>query len=152
MAGGLTVEADKIQALDEFLQNALREQVQAARKNMRFKIDAQVTPSAATPELIKTMARIGPYGAGHPQPMFVFKDMTIAYAQRVSGGHVRCAFSDASGQRVAGICFRADETGLSDILLAPNPVRVHVAGRLREDIWNGRVRIDLNVEDLAIAG
>lgn len=150
MAGGLTVAADLIPELTRFLEDHLKDEVAEARKNISFKIDAQLTPSAATPQLIETMKRVGPYGADHPQPMFVFANMHIAYAERVSGGHVRCAFADNSGQRVAGICFRADETGLSDVLLAPNPGRVHVAGRLREDIWKGRVRIDLNVEDLAL--
>ena len=151
MAGGLTVDADLIPNLTEFLEHYLKEAVIEARKNLSFKVDAQLAPSAATPQLIETMKRVGPYGAQHPQPMFVFANMHIAYSERVSGGHVRCAFADNSGQRVAGICFRADETGLSDVLLSPNPARVHVAGRLREDIWNGRVRIDLNVEDLALA-
>jgi len=88
-------------------------------------------------------------GGGHPMAGGLTVDADLI--PNVSGGHVRCAFADNSGQRVAGICFRADETGLSDVLLSPNPARVHVAGRLREDIWNGRVRIDLNVEDLALA-
>ncbi|MGB0907880.1 MAG: single-stranded-DNA-specific exonuclease RecJ [Maricaulaceae bacterium] len=152
MAGGLTVEADKIGALTEFLEAHLREDVAAARAALALKIDAQLMPSAATPQLIETQKRVGPYGAGHPQPNYVFANMRIAYAERVRGGHVRCSFEDSGGARVNGICFRADETGLSEILLSPNSARVHVAGRLKENIWKGRVKIDLNVEDIALAG
>ena len=151
MAGGLTVEADKVDALHAFLDAALKDQVIEARKNISLKVDAAVKPSAATPDLIAKMKAVGPYGAGHPQPRFVLPDMQIAYAERVSGGHVRCSFADDGGQRISGICFRAEEMGLDTLLLAPNPQRVHVLGRIREDIWKGRVRIDLNVEDLAIA-
>jgi len=151
MAGGLTVDAALIPELTAFLEARLKDEVKEARKNLSFKIDAQLLPSAATPRLIETMAQVGPYGADHPQPMFVFANMHIAYAERVRGGHVRCSFADDSGQRISGICFRADETGLSDVLLAPNPVRVHVAGRLKQDEWKGRVKIDLTVEDIALA-
>ena len=151
MAGGLTVDAALIPELTAFLEARLKDEVKEARKNLSFKIDAQLLPSAATPQLIETMAQVGPYGADHPQPMFVFANMHIAYAERVRGGHVRCSFADDSGQRISGICFRADETGLSDVLLAPNPVRVHVAGRLKQDEWKGRVKIDLTVEDIALA-
>lgn len=151
MAGGLTVAAELIPELTEFLEAHLKDEVAEARKHLSFKVDAQLTPTAATPHLIETIARVGPYGAEHPQPMFVFGNMHIAFAERVRGGHVRCAFADDSGQRISGICFRADETGLSDVLLSPNPGRVHVAGRLKQDEWKGRVRIDLNVEDLAPA-
>ena len=151
MAGGLTVEASLIPELTAFLDAHLKEEVAEARKNLSFNVDAQLSPTAATPNLIKTIERVGPYGADHPQPMFVFANMHIAYAERVRGGHVRCSFADDSGQRISGICFRADETGLSDVLLAPNPGRVHVAGKLKQDEWKGRVRIDLNVEDLAFS-
>lgn len=150
MAGGLTVAAELIPELTNFLEAYLKDGVAEARKNLSFKIDAQIAPTAATPQLIETMQQVGPYGADHPQPMFVFANMHIAYAERVRGGHVRCAFADDSGQRISGICFRADETGLSDVLLSSNPGRVHVAGRLKQDEWKGRVRIDLNVEDLAL--
>jgi len=64
---------------------------------------------------------------------------------------VRCTFEDASGGRISGICFCADETGLDKILLDPNAPKVHVAGRLKADSWKGRSRIDLHVVDLAIA-
>ena len=151
MAGGLTVEAEKIDALTAFLDDYLRDEVEAARKALSFKVDAQILPSAATPQLIETIEAVGPYGPDNPQPMFVFKDMHIAYAERVRGGHVRCSFADSSGQRISGICFRADETGLSDVLLSPNPAKVHVAGRIKKDSWQGRDRIDLTVEDLAPA-
>lgn len=152
MAGGLTVEADKIDALSSFLENALRDQVTEARKGLALKIDALVSPTAATEALIATMDRVGPYGAGHPQPRFVLENMRIAYAERLRGGHVRCSFADSAGQTISGICFRAEETGLDSVLLAPNPQNVHVAGRIRKDVWKGRVKIDLNVEDLALAG
>lgn len=152
MAGGLSIEAEKITALEAFLQAHLAEQTALARENLGLDIDAAIMPSAATTQLIKTMDRVGPYGAGHPQPRFVLADMQIAYAERLRGGHVRCSFADDSGQRVSGICFRAEESGLDAILLAPNPPRVHVAGRIREDKWKGRSRIDFNVEDLAVVG
>jgi len=150
MAGGLTVDSKNIEALNDFLNETLRSQVQNARKTMSLKIDTAIKPSAATPQLIETMKKVGPYGAGHPQPRFILPDMMITYAERVRGGHVRCSFADDDGQRISGICFSADETGLDAILLAPNPPRVHVAGRIKEDKWKDRVRIDLIVEDLAV--
>ena len=151
MAGGLTVGAELIPELTVFLEAYMKDEVAEARKKLSFKIDAQITPTAATPELIEIIDQVGPYGTDHPQPMFVLANMDITYAERLSGGHVRCAFVDGSGQRISAICFRADETGLADVLLSPNPGRVHVAGRLKQDQWKGRVRIDLTVEDLAPA-
>ena len=151
MAGGLTVEASKIPELTKFLNKILKDEVIEARKNLSLKIDALIAPSAANQSLIKRIEDVGPYGAGNPQPLFAFSDLRIAYAQRVRGGHVRCSFEDGLGGRINGICFRADETGLDQILLDPNAPRVHVAGRLKTDSWKGRSKIDLQLVDLAIA-
>ena len=151
MAGGLTVEASKIPELTKFLNKILKDEVTEARKNLSLKIDALIAPSAANQSLIKRIEDVGPYGAGNPQPLFAFSDLRIAYAQRVRGGHVRCSFEDGLGGRINGICFRADETGLDQILLDPNAPRVHVAGRLKADSWKGRSKIDLQLVDLAIA-
>jgi single-stranded-DNA-specific exonuclease len=151
MAGGLTVTREKIPELSQFLNDALGDQVTVARNQLALKVDALIAPSAADQALMKRIGDVGPYGAGNPQPLFAFSDLRIAYAERVRGGHVRCAFEDGIGGRISGICFRADETGLDQILLDPNAPRVHVVGRLKADSWKGRSRIDLQLVDLAIA-
>ena len=151
MAAGLTVAEEKIPEFQVFIDNCLRESVIEARKNSALKIDALLSPSAVGLDLIKEIDRVGPYGAKMPEPLFAFADMRITYAQRLNGGHVRCAFEDGSGIRLAGIAFRAEETGLADILLAPNPPHVHIAARLKENTWKGRTKIDVQISDLAIA-
>ena len=151
MAGGLTVKAYKIEDLTLFLEEKLAEDVKTARANLSLKIDGLITPSAATLDLTTKIARVGPYGAGNPQPVFAMADMRIAYAERVRGGHVRCSFEDRSGARINGICFRADENGLADVLLDSNAPRLHIAGRIKEDSWKGRKKVDFQLMDMAIA-
>jgi single-stranded-DNA-specific exonuclease len=41
---------------------------------------------------------------------------------------------------------------LGDSLLAARGSRIHAAGRLRQDDWNGRIRVQLEIEDAAPAG
>jgi len=150
MAGGLTVETDKIGGLISFLNERLADEVSQAKANAALKVDVLLSPRAATKTLIDKIEAVGPYGAGNPQPMFAFANMRISYAERVRGGHVRCAFEDVDGGRIAGICFRADEAGLSELLLSPNAPRVHIAGRLKEDTWRGRSKIDFHLTDMAL--
>lgn len=149
MAGGLTMTAKKIPILKAFLDARLGEDITRALETQDLKIDGLLSPRAATPEFMSRLEQLAPFGVSNPQPMFAFPDMRISYAERVRGGHVRCSFEDSSGGRVSGICFRADESGLSELLLAPESPRVHVAGRLKQDTWNGRTKIDLQVSDLA---
>jgi single-stranded-DNA-specific exonuclease len=152
MAAGLTIAEEKIPEFQMFIDNYLREYVIEARKNSALKIDALLSPSAVGIDLIKEIDRVGPYGAKMPEPLFAFADLRVTFAQRLNGGHVRCAFEDNSGTRLAGIAFRAEETGIADVLLAPNPPHVHIAARLKENNWKGRTKIDMQISDLAIAG
>ena len=149
MAAGLTMEKGRIDALSGFLEKTLADDVVKARAQANYKIDALLSAGAATSGLISRIESVGPYGAGNPQPVFVFANMRICYAERVSGGHVRCAFEDNMGMRLSGIAFRANEAGLDEVLLLPNPPFVHVAGRLKLDTWNDRPKINLQVSDLA---
>lgn len=151
MAGGLSMDARNIGALTCFINEHMEAEVTAARKLACLKIDVVLTTNAANEALINAIADVGPFGAGNPQPMFAFENLRIAYAERVRGGHVRCSFEDAAGGRINGIAFRADESGIADILLSPKQPFVHVAGRIKRDEWKGRVKIDLNVVDIAIA-
>jgi len=151
MAGGLTLEAKRIPELVTFMNDELIDAVTEARKNLSIKLDALLAPTAASQSTLDIIQSVGPYGAGNPQPIFGFPDLRIAYAERVKGGHVRCAFEDGVGGRLSGICFQADQSGLSDILLDPNAPRVHVAGRLKANSWQGRSSVDLQLVDLAIA-
>lgn len=151
MAGGLTIAASKIAVFSAFMNAELAADVGLARANTALKIDAVLTPGGVNAVTMDDIDRVGPYGAGNPQPVFAFADMRIAYAERVRGGHVRCAFEDAGGARISAIAFRADENGIADLLLSAKSPIVHVAGRLKRDSWNGRERIDLQVQDLAIS-
>ena len=151
MAGGLSLEVNKLDAFRQFMNEELGADVAQARANLSLKIDALIAPTMASMATIETIDHVGPYGAGNPQPIFALSDMRISYAERVRGGHVRCAFENGSGDRISGICFRADETGLADVLLDSNSPKVHIAGRLKADNWKGRSRVDFQLIDMAIA-
>lgn len=151
MAGGLSVAADKIEALRDYLNESLSADVTQARKNLGLSIDAWMSLRAASFDLLDRINRVGPYGMGNPQPLFGFADVRVAYAQRLRGGHVRCSFEDPSGGRLNGICFRADEMGLSEVLLQAAAPRIDIVGRLREDSWQGRRKVDFTLEDIRLA-
>ena len=151
MAGGLSLEQDKLEAFRAFMNAELKDDVATARTNLSLKIDALIAPTMASAATIETIDTVGPYGAGNPQPIFALSDMRISYAERLRGGHVRCAFENSTGDRISGICFGADETGLADILLDPNAPLVHIAGRLKANNWKGRSRIDFQLLDVALA-
>ncbi len=151
MAAGLTIEKEKIKEFERFIQGFLQQDVEKARQEIAMKVDCLIRPTAVARELVQSIEKVGPFGASNPEPVFVMDDLKIAYAQRLRGGHVRCTFADREGVRVNAICFNAEENGLADVLLSDHNQSVHVAGRIKQDNWNGRTKIDFQLVDIAFA-
>jgi single-stranded-DNA-specific exonuclease len=147
-AAGLTVEVAKLDALRRFLTAALAD---APRGAPVLEIDAGLSLAACTPELAAQLERAGPYGAGHREPRLLLRSVQAAFADVVGEKHVRCSLTDLSGARVQAIAFRALGSRLGDGLLDRTGAAIDVAGVLRADEWQGRVRAQFRIEDAAPA-
>jgi len=149
MACGLTIENKYIKTFHEILERNLSDRINFIRSKFSIKIDALLNISAVNMDLINSINQIGPYGSGNPTPTFAFAELRVAYADRVKGGHIRCNFEDKNGQRIKGICFRAEELGFEEILLNERNKYLHIVGTLKENTWNGHTNIDLQVIDVS---
>jgi len=149
MACGLTIENKYIKTFHEILEKNLSDRINFIRSKFSIKIDALLNISAVNMDLINSINQIGPYGSGNPTPTFAFAELRVAYADRVKGGHIRCNFEDKNGQRIKGICFRAEELGFEEILLNERNRYLHIVGTLKENTWNGHTSIDLQVIDVS---
>jgi len=101
---------------------------------------------------VKDIARAGPFGAGNPEPLFAIPDARVVFADVVGKDHVRLRLAGGDGARLDAIAFRSADTPLGQGLMASRGKTIHAAGRLKIDEWNGRVRVQLHVEDAAPAG
>ena len=149
MACGLTIENKYIKTFHEILERNLSDRINFIRSKFSIKIDALLNISAVNMDLINSIDQIGPYGSGNPTPTFAFAELRVAYANRVKGGHIRCNFEDKNGQRIKGICFRAEEMGFDEILLNERNKYLHIVGTLKKNMWNGYTTIDLQVIDVS---
>ena len=151
MAAGVTLHADRLAAFRAFLEDTLGAAVAAARRDDVLLIDGAVSAAAATPDLLATIARAGPFGAGNVEPVFALPSHTIVYAEAVGQAHVRVRLRAGDGAVISGIAFRAAGQKLGDALLAGRGTPVHAAGTLCIDRWQGVDRVQLRISDLAPA-
>jgi single-stranded-DNA-specific exonuclease len=68
MAAGLTVAAERLEALKEFLTENVARQMEAAAYRPSLGFDGAITPGAANAELLRQVETCGPFGAGNAQP------------------------------------------------------------------------------------
>jgi single-stranded-DNA-specific exonuclease len=149
-AAGFTAAAECLGELKEFLADRVVAQMTAPNSGLAF--DGALSLGAATPDLIATLGRLGPFGVGNPEPRFAFPAVRVAKADIVGEKHVRCFLADQRGGRLAGIAFRAVGSPLGAALLDRAGAALHLGGRLRADEWRGELRVQLQIEDAAAAG
>ena len=152
MAAGLTVAADKADALAAFLDERLGAGVAKAREDRALLLDAVLAPGGITCALVEALEAGGPYGAGWPSPRVVAGPVRVVRADIVGNGHVRAIVSGADGGSIKTVAFRQAETALGQALLgAGGTRRLWLAGRARIDTWSSRPSAELHLDDAAWA-
>ena len=150
-AAGLTVEWDKVEALKDFLCEALKDEIaNAAGEARALSVDAVAGVSALDLGLIDALDRIGPFGQGHPDPLFALMDVGVSYSKLVKDEHVRFTLEDARGARIGGIAFRAMKSAIGEALMKREGV-FHAAVRLKRNEYNGSTSAEVEIVDLAQA-
>ncbi|MGG6893592.1 single-stranded-DNA-specific exonuclease RecJ [Rhizobium sp. BR 315] len=151
MAAGLTVERGNLGKLRTFFTEKAERQVAGLVANETLKIDGAIGASGARVELIDRLETAGPYGSGHPQPIFALPSHRLRDSRLVGQSHIKITLEAQDGGRVDGIAFRAAETPLGELLMSSRGAQIHVAGTLGADHWQGSRRVQLRVIDAAKA-
>jgi len=151
MAAGLTVERSNLGKMRAFFTEKAEKQVAGLVANETLKIDGAIGASGATVELIDRLETAGPYGSGHPQPIFALPSHRLRDSRLVGQSHIKITLEAQDGGRVDGIAFRAAETPLGQLLMSSRGAQIHVAGTLGADHWQGSRRVQLRVTDAAKA-
>ena len=145
MAAGLTVERANLGRLRAFFEEEAARSVPMLVANDVIKVDGALSASGATIDLFDQLEQAGPYGSGHPQPIFAIPSHRLKDARLVGTAHVKITLEAADGTRLDGIAFRAAETPLGNFLLNARGTQVHVAGCLSADQWQGNRRMQLRI-------
>ncbi len=150
MAAGITVERGKLGGLRAFFEREASEQVGKLREASTLEIDGAIAASGATLALLEEMEKAGPYGSGHPAPVIVLPNHRLNFAKSVgAGGHIKMSFSLMDKTALDAILFRGEGTALGNFLFSNVGERMHVAGTLSVNHFNGRRTVQMRVIDAA---
>jgi single-stranded-DNA-specific exonuclease len=151
MAAGFSVTEDKIPDLIAFVQAEVRHQLRGEAFAPTLDLDGGLAVSAVTAELIAELECVAPFGAGNDEPRFAVVDALISKVDIVGSGHVRCILTGRSGGRLKAISFNSADSDLGHLLLTSQGRRLHLAGCIRADTWQGRTEAQLIIDDAAVA-
>jgi single-stranded-DNA-specific exonuclease len=149
MAAGITLRRDTLAAFRAFMEEKLASAVETARRDDALLIDGAISAAAANVALHGAIATAGPFGAGNAEPVFVLPNHVVAFADVVGERHVRARLRAADGAMLSAIAFRCVDKPLGQALIAHRGQKLHVAGHLSVDRWQGAERVQLRILDAA---
>jgi single-stranded-DNA-specific exonuclease len=151
MAAGLTVRREKLEAAMARLEELLAKQGAGRGGADELRLDGLLMPGAATLDLVERLEAAGPYGQASPAPRFALPDMAVLHARRVGTGHLKVTLGDGLGARLDGIIFGAFDGPIGPAMEGHGGKRFHVAGHLEANDWQGRMTVQLRIDDVAEA-
>ncbi len=153
MAAGFTIEEPKLPALTAFLCERLEAPVAHATANAVLWLDAAIGLGGINTTLVHQLSQAAPYGNGHSEPIFVLPNVTISKAKEVGQGHISCFIAESGFKAQEAwhkaVAFRAFGTPLETLLTTKQPV--HLAGKLKINLWNNRESVEFHIEDAMLA-
>lgn len=149
MAVGLEVESNKLESAMERLGEIIDSQETPSVGPRDLRIDATISPSSATVEVIESVARAGPFGAKAPQPRWALAGQRVAFC-KVGEKHVSLALEDEIGGKIKAVAFTKSGSPLRSVLPDLRGKTVHLAGTLMIDNYKGRRKPMLKIEDAAM--
>ncbi|UIP05907.1 single-stranded-DNA-specific exonuclease RecJ [Erythrobacter sp. SDW2] len=152
MAAGLTVAADKLDALGDWLDERLEGSVSRAMGEQKMTLDLAVSARGLTSDLVHSLERAGPYGVGWPGPRVAVGPVHVIKADIVGTDHLRLIAGGPDGGSIKAIAFRAASTEWGQAILhGARSRKLWLAGRVKIDDWGARPAAELHLEDAAWA-
>jgi len=152
MAAGFSLPSESLAAFHAFLDERLSEAT-VLPSAADLTLEGILAVSGADAALAQMVARLGPFGTGNEEPLFVLQRARVVKADRIGkdGNTIRAMIEGEGGGRLKALLFRAKDGELANALSRAGEAPLHIAGHLRAETWNGRTSAGFFVTDAAPA-
>jgi single-stranded-DNA-specific exonuclease len=154
MAGGLTIEHDKVEEFTAFV-NARIATSDYAKTGVISKVDAELTLNQARVDFVDAMGDMAPFGMGNPTPRVVLKGVLLADVRILKEKHLKCVFHDpkhgSKGRKVEALIWNAVDTAFGTALQGAVGEQVDALGALEINEYRERRNVQMKLDDLRLS-
>ena len=144
-AAGLTMEAARVPEFRARINAHADEVLEPDQLRPRLRIDGPLSLKAITPDLVRGLDSMGPFGLANPRPVFHASPVEIVDGPRpLKERHLKMTFSQ-EGRRFRAIAWRAAERA---DFLEKNRGGVNLAFSLDRNEFQGETYLELSVADI----
>ena len=151
MAAGFSMAPGQRDSLHRFLCERLPLDPRAPKRPDLI-IEASLTTEGANIELATHLASLAPFGNGHAEPVIMLASVRITRTERIGqDGNTILAFIESEGAatKLKAMLFRAGDTPVARAIEDRTGGRLHIAGTLRAETWQGRTTACFTIIDAA---
>ena len=147
MAAGFIILKEKINFLDEFIQNDYSQKVTKLNNSSIYEME--ISPSAINKEFMGNLNKLGPFGNYNFLPTFLIKDVKIIKTNIINNKHISVIIKPRIGSTIKSICFNCINSKISEYLLSYKN-KINIIGQIQENVWNNKKTVQLNIKDILL--
>ncbi|MGQ4649422.1 single-stranded-DNA-specific exonuclease RecJ [Lyngbya aestuarii] len=138
-AGGFSLPTDNLEAFRTSLSHFAHQCLQPEHLKPLVTIDTALDFNQITTELYQQLDILHPCGIGNPDPVFWTHNVRVVEQRIVGKGHLKLTLNqDNQPVVLKGVAWRWGE-------YFPLPQQIDIAYKLRENSWNGKTNIELEL-------
>lgn len=138
-AGGFSLAAANLDLFRERLIDFAHQCLDPAHLQPMITVDVQTDFAAIDEQLFHQINHLHPCGIGNTEPIFWTPNVRVLEQQGIGKDHAKFSLAqDGSGKILKAIAWRWRE-------YLPLPYRIDIAYKLRENTWNGKTAIELEL-------
>ena len=150
MAGGFTIEKEKIDLFREFLiKNFIKTKIDNS-ENLNIHLDSVIAPSALNEEFYENINSLGPFGSGNSEPKFVIENLRVIRSDIIKNNHIKLLLCGKDGSVFKSFAWNDINSPLESFLNKKNNKNFSAAGKLKLNEWRGKKNIEFIIEDIAL--
>jgi single-stranded-DNA-specific exonuclease len=148
-AAGLTIRRPRLKELVDALNAHASDCLSEEDLKPSIEVDLELEADEISPELLREMARLEPFGPGNPRPVFVSRGLSLADNPRVlKEKHLKFHVWSGQGRRLEVIWWDGVHA-LGEQTLTQG-TGIELAYTLEPNTWRGEVRLQMCVQDLVV--
>lgn len=148
MAAGFSLTKEQIPAFKKFVGEYVEEHLGKEKIAPVLNVDLAIALSGVTESFADSLSMLEPYGAGNPEPLIMIKNVNINRPKPVGSGHISCFLGSPYGGSLKAIAFRVADNDIGNAMLNNNAEMFDVVGQIKTDIWQGRKKIQMIINDI----
>jgi single-stranded-DNA-specific exonuclease len=144
-AAGLSLKAENFDAFVEKFEGIVARDIQNASLTPEVEYDLEIDIDSITPNMMKLIGQMSPFGPGNPQPIFMSQGLKSNNSPRIlKDKHLKLQLQQNSRFMIDGIGF-----GLAEQLpIVTNGAIFDACYCIEENFYNGQVKLQLRLRDL----